>query len=149
MLYYLDSSAIVKLYIREAGSERMLSLASRKAGHQLTILALTQVEVRSAFCKRQRAGDIEDRLADQLRVAFQRHLESRFLRQSLTDAILDLACEFIDRHKLTSFDSIQLAGYFAVKGAAGIDIPILVSADRELLSAARTEGVPVLDPSVQ
>jgi len=81
--------------------------------------------------------------------AFQRHLESRFVRQALTDAILDLACELLDRHKLTSFDALQLAGYFAVKAAAGRDIPAFVSADRELLVAAEAEGIPILDPSAQ
>lgn len=125
----------------------MLALAGRKAGHQLTTLALTQVEVRSAFRKRQRAGDLGDRLADELRTAFQRHLESRFIRQVITDGILDNACELLDRHKLTSFDAVQLAGYFAVRTAVRADAPILVSADQELLSAAQTEGIPTLDPS--
>jgi uncharacterized protein len=148
VLYYLDSSAIVKLYIREDGSDRMLALASRKTGHQLTVLALTQVEVRSAFRKRQRAGDLGDRLAEQLRTAFQRHLESRFVRQAVTDTILDLASELVDRHKLTSFDAVQLAGYLAVRSAAGTDVPILVSTDKEILLAAINESIPVLDPSV-
>ncbi len=147
MLYYLDSSALVKLYIREAGTERMLALAARKAGHQLTVLSLAQVEVRSAFRKRQRVGEMGGLLADELLAAFQRHLESRFIRQVLTDSILDLACELLDRHKLTSFDALQLAGYFAVRATAGRDIPAFVSADRELLLAAETEGISILDPS--
>jgi predicted nucleic acid-binding protein len=147
VLYYLDSSALVKLYIREVGTERMLVLAGRKAGHQLTVLSLAQVEVRSAFRKRQRVGEMGDRLADELLAAFQRHLESRFVRQVITDAILDRACELLDRHKLTSFDALQLAGYFSVKAAAGREIPAFVSADRDLLVAAETEGIPFLDPT--
>jgi len=146
LLYYLDSSALVKLYIRELGTEQMLALAARKAGHQLAVLALAQVEVRSAFRKRQRAGEMGNQLADELLAAFQRHLESRFIRQVLTDAILDLACELLDRHSLTSFDAVQLAGYFAVRTAAGNDVPVLASADRELLAAAEAEGIPVFDP---
>jgi len=146
VLYYLDSSALVKLYIREAGTERMLGLASRKAGHRLAVLALAQVEVRSAFRKRQRAGEIGDRLADELLAAFQRHLESKFIRQVLSDAILDVACELLDHHSLTSFDAVQLAGYFAVRTAAGNDVPVFACADKELLAAAKSEGVPVFDP---
>jgi predicted nucleic acid-binding protein len=83
VLYYLDSSALVKLYIREAGTERMLALAARKAGHQLVVLALAQVELRLAFRRRQRAGEMGDQLADELLAAFQRHLESKFVRQAL------------------------------------------------------------------
>ena len=147
MLYYLDSSALVKLYIREVGTDKMLEMAGRKSGHQLTVLALAQVEIRSAFRKRQRAGDIGNRLAEELRAAFQRHSESRFVRQPLTDTVLDLACELLDRHKLTSFDAVQLAGYFAVKAATGA-VPVLVSADQDMLLAARAENIPVLDPSM-
>lgn len=146
MLYYLDSSALVKLYIREAGTERMLALAERAAGHQLAVLALAQVEVRSAFRRRQRAGEMGDRLADELLAAFERHLESRFLRQVVTDAMLDVACRLLDQHRLSAFDAIQLAGYFAVKTAAGRDAPVFVCADNELLAAAEGHGVPVFDP---
>lgn len=146
MLYYLDSSAVVKLYIRETGTEQMLALAARQAGHRFVVLALAQVEVRSAFRKRQRSGEIGEQLADQLLTAFRRHLESKFLKQVLTDSILDFACELLDRHSLTSFDAVQLAGYFAVKTSSGIDIPVFVSADQELLAAAEEHRVPVLDP---
>jgi uncharacterized protein len=147
VLFYVDSSALVKLYIREAGTDRMLEMAGRKSGHQLTVLALAQVEVRSAFRKRQRAGDIGSQLAGELCAAFQRHCESRFVTQPLTDSILDLACELLDRHGLTSFDAVQLAGYFAVKTASGV-VPVLVSADHDMLLAARAENILVLDPSV-
>jgi predicted nucleic acid-binding protein len=147
VLYYLDSSALVKLYVREIGTERMLGLAARQTGNQFVVLALSQVEVRSAFRKRQRTGEISAQLADQLLAALQRHLESRFLRQVLTDAILDVACELLDRHTLTSFDAVQLAGYFAVRAIAGADVPVLACADRELLVAAKAEGIPIFDPT--
>jgi uncharacterized protein len=147
VLYYLDSSALVKLYIREAGTDQMLALASRKANHQLAVLALAQVELRSAFRRRQRSGQIDSRLADNLLCTFQIHLESRFLRQVLTDSILDLACELLDRHSLTSFDAIQLAGYLAIRNTVtGMVAPVFVCADHELLVAAETHGIPVLDP---
>jgi len=146
VLYYLDSSALVKLYIREIGSERMLELAARKAGHQLVLLSLSQVEVRSALRELQRAGKISGRLADELLGSFQRHLESKFIRQVVTEAILDLACQLLDRHSLTSFDAVQLAGYFAVRTAAGNDVPVLACADRDLLTAAEAEGIRVFNP---
>jgi len=145
-LYYLDSSALVKLYIREAGTERMLALAGQTPGHQLAVLALAQVEVRSAFRRRQRAGEMGDRLTEELLAAFERHLESRFLRQVLTDTMLDFACKLLDQHRLSAFDAIQLAGYFAVRTAAGRDTSVFVCADGELLAAAEIHGVPVIDP---
>jgi predicted nucleic acid-binding protein len=147
-LYYLDTSALVKLYVREHGTERMLQLTSRTASNQLAVLALAQVEIRSALRRRERVGEISRAVVDQLLASFQRHVESKFLRQAITDAILDEACDLIDRRGLTAFDAIQLAGYFALKTTSGKNIPTFVSADRDLLHAAEAEAVPVMDPSI-
>ena len=147
-LYYLDTSALVKLYVREPGTDRMLQLANRTASNQLAVLALAQVEIWSALRRRERAREISRVAADQVLASFQRHLESKFLRQAVTDAILDEACNLIDKHGLTAFDAIQLAGYFALRTASGKNIPTFVSADRELLHAAEADAVPVMDPSL-
>jgi uncharacterized protein len=136
----------VKLYVREAGTDHMLRLMSRAAGNQFAVLALAPVEVHSALRRRERNGDIEGATVRDLLTSFHRHLESRFLRQAVTDAILDAACELVDRHSLAAFDGVQLSGYFALKSSVRSSIPIFVSADRELLRAAEAEAVPVLDP---
>jgi uncharacterized protein len=146
-LYYLDTSALVKLYLREPGTEQMLRLASRAAGNQLVVLSLAQVEMRSTLRRRERTGDIASAVVVHLLGAFQRHLEGIFLRQTLTEAILDVACEMVDRYSLFALDAVQLAGYLAVRTASGANIPIFVSADRGLLSAAEAQGIPVFDPS--
>lgn len=146
-LYYLDTSALVKLYVREPGTERMLQLANRTASNQLAVLALAPVEIWSAVRRRERASEISRAAADHLLASFQRHMESKFLRQPVTDAILDESCNLIDKHALTAFDAIQLAGYFALRTASGKNIPVFVSADRELIRAAEAEAVLVMDPS--
>jgi len=145
-LYYLDSSALIKLYVREPGTEQMLQLASRTAGNQLAVLALAQVEMRSAVRRRERSGEIESELSDQLLASFQRHVEGVFLRQVLTEAMLDVACELVDRHGLYALDAIQLAGYFALKTSSAASVPVFVYADRDLLQAAESEAVPVFNP---
>lgn len=145
-LYYLDTSALVKLYVRETGTEQMLRLASRAADNQFAVLALAQVEVRSALRRRARAGEIESTVSDQLAESFQRDLEGVFLRQSLTEAMLDVACAMVDRHSLYALDAIQLAGYMALRTSYGANVPVFVSADRGLLKAAEAESIPILDP---
>ena len=145
-LYYLDTSALVKLYVRELGTEQVLRLASAAAGNQLAVLALAQVEIRSALRRRERAGEIAGTVVIQLLERFQRHLEAVFLRQVMTDATFDVACELVDRHGLFALDAVQLAGYLALRTSSGSTTPIFVSADRRLLEAAEAESVPVLDP---
>lgn len=147
-LYYLETSALVKLYIRESGTERLLALAARSSGNQVAIVSIAQIELRSAVRRRERNGEISAEVANQLLVAFRRHLETRFITQHVTDFVIDLASELIDRYALRAFDALQLAGYLGWKVSSGTDVPFFVCADRVLLEAARREGAPVLDPSV-
>ena len=135
-LYYLDTSALVKLYVREPGTERLLSLADRASESRLAILALAQVELRSAVRRRERSGEIPAAVATQLLDVFKRHIEGRFITQAVTDFVLDLASMLVDRYALRAFDAVQLAGYLALKSSAGSDVPVFVCSDRELLDAA-------------
>ena len=145
-LYYLDTSALVKLYVRELGTEQVLRLASGTAGNQLAVLALAQVEIRSALRRRERAGEIAGIVVSQLLESFQRHMEAVFLKQVVTEATFDVACELVDKHGLFALDAVQLAGYLALRTTSGARTPIFVSADRQLLEAAEAESIPVLDP---
>lgn len=145
-LYYLETSALVKLYVREPGTERLLALADRSHKSRLAILALAQVEFRSAVRSREKNGEIPSPIATQLLEAFERHIEGRFLTQMVTDFVLDTACMLVDRYALRAFDAVQLAGYMVLKTAAGVDVPVFVCSDQELLMAAQREGAPVLDP---
>jgi len=145
--YYLETSALVKLYVRESGTERVLALANRTTENRLAILALSQVELRSAVRRRERNGEIPPLVATQLLETFKRHLEVRFVSQMVTDFVLDVASALVDRHALRAYDAVQLAGYVALRGSTGTDAPVFVSSDNALLSAAKQEGIPVLDPS--
>lgn len=146
-LYYLETSALVKLYVFEAGTERLLTLADRSSGNRFAILSLAQVEFRSAIRRRERNGEIPVKVASQLLGAFTRHSESRFVTQIVTDFVLDIASMLVDRYALRAFDAIQLAGYGALKEGTGADTPIFVCSDHELLDAAKREGALILDPS--
>jgi predicted nucleic acid-binding protein len=145
-LYYLETSALVKLYVREPGTERVLALADRASANQLAVLALTQVEVRSAIRRRERNGEIPVVVASQLLEAFTRHLEGRFVTQAVTDFVVDIASALVDRYALRAFDAVQLAGYVALKSSSGTELPVFVCSDQTLLAAAQQEGIAILDP---
>ena len=145
-IYYVDTSALAKLYVRESGTERMLQLASRSAQNQLAVLALAQVEIRSTLRRRARAGEIDNSVAEHVLEIFQNHLQSRFLRQVMNEAILDFASALVDKHNLYTLDALQLAGYWVLKTSTGGIETVFVSADRDLLRAAEAEGIPNLDP---
>ncbi len=145
-LYYLETSALVKLYVREPGTDRLLQLASNLSENRLAVLAMSAVEVRSAIRRRERAGDIDSKTAGFILDRLQKHLETTFIRQALNDTVLDGALEIIDRYALRAYDAIQLAGCLALKTAANVDSPTFVCSDQQLLDAARSELLAVLDP---
>ena len=146
-LYYLETSALVKLYVREPGTDRLLTLTSPPGENRLVILSLAQIEFRSAVRRRERSRDIPPRIASQLLDAFRRHVEGRFETLAIEDVLLDISAGLADRYSLRAFDAIQLAGYLVLRKTARREAPVFVCADRELLAVARREGLPVLDPA--
>jgi predicted nucleic acid-binding protein len=146
-IYYLETSALVKLYVLEPGTECLLQLASRSSESRLAILSLAQIELRSAIRRRERNGEIPAAIATGLLEAFARHVQTRFVTQSVTDFVLDIAAALVDRHALRAFDAIQLAGYMMLKMTiSNIEAPVFVCSDRALLTAAKEEGASILDP---
>lgn len=146
-LYYLETSALVKLYVYEPGTEHLLALVSGPAGHRFVVLSLAQVEFRSAVRRRERAGQIPNSDANEIIDSFHRHSEGRFMVERFSDFLLDVASMLIDRHGLRAYDAMQLAGYLTLRAKSGSDTPIFVCADKKLLDAAQLEHSPVLDPS--
>jgi uncharacterized protein len=147
-LYYLETSALVKLYVRESGTERLLQLVRGPSANRFAVLSLSQIEFRSAVRRREREGDIDKGIADLVIDRFQQHLETRFLRQSLAESILDSACELVERYALRAFDAVHLAACMALKTTSGSEITTFVCSDRQLLQAAKSERLPVVDPTV-
>lgn len=145
-LYYLETSALVKLYVYEPGTERLLGLTASDAGHRFAILSLAQVEFRAAIRRRQRAGEISGSEADELIESFRQHSEGKFLIQSFSDSLLDVAFALIDGYALKGYDAMQLAGYLLLRSISGTEEPTFVCADKALLLSARNEGCPVMDP---
>lgn len=145
-LYYLETSALVKLYVYELGTERLLALTAGDAGHRFAILSIAQVEFRSAIRRRQRGGEIPASIADELVESFRRHSEGKFLIQPFSDSLIDVALALIDSYALRGYDAVQLAGYLLLRSTSGSEEPIFVCADQVLLSTARNEGCPILDP---
>ena len=144
-LYFLDTSALVKLYVAEPGTERMLDLADGGDANQFAVLSIAQAELWSAVGRRQREGAIDDEEAGDLLDRFSEDLESFFLRQSVNDAVIDLACALLERHPLRADDALQLAGCLTLRPAAP-DLPVFTCADDLLLQAAEEEGLRTLNP---
>jgi uncharacterized protein len=145
-LYFFDTSALVKLYVQEPGTDRLLQLIGSSLDNRIAVLSLSVVEARSAIRRRQRAGDIDQDAVNLILDALQKHMESKFLRQPINDTLIDASMDVVDRYALRAYDAMQLAGCL-VLGAMERRLWTFVCSDRQLLEAARSADLPVLDPT--
>jgi predicted nucleic acid-binding protein len=146
-LLYLDTSALVKLYVQEQGTEKMLELAHPDSGNRLVILTLSRIEFRAAVRRRAKLGDIDSKLADELINEFNGHLVNVFQLQPVNEPVMEAAGSAIDRYYLRAYDAMQLGGYVALQASMGEQLEtIFVCADDNLLKAARDQGLPVINP---
>lgn len=142
---YLDTSALLKLYIEEDGADRVTRVVEDAEEGQLVILDLTPVEARSAIRRREREGDIAAADADRVLRQIEDDASSLYLVQPSTSAVMEEAARLIDRHPLRAYDALQLAGCLVVRH--GMPEPLtFVCADARLCEAAAEEGLATLNP---
>lgn len=146
--FFLDTSALVKLYVREPGSEAMIALVTSDEGHALAILSITGLELRSALRRRERAGDVSSEDAERVIERSTSDFERRYERVRVNDRLIERASSLVDRHSLRAYDALQLAGCLEWKGSGRADAAFVCS-DSRLLEAAVAESLATLDPAKQ
>lgn len=147
--YFLDSSALVKRYMPEAGTIRVREITRVSAGNRVFLAQLTSVEFVSALSRRLREKFITPRTLRAARLLFQRHLERQFVPIMYSDVIGRSAMDLVELHPLRAFDAIQLATAIEVEDklkAAGRPPLTFVCADKRLLTIASTVGLAVEEP---
>jgi uncharacterized protein len=144
--YFLDTSALAKLYVREAGTEKMLKLAAQ-AETNLVILSFSRVELRAAVQRRVRSRDISKENATTALTAFSEHLGTVYIVQHVTEALIERALGLIDKYGLRAYDSIQLAACLTLPVKESEGPATFTCADGRLVAAAVKEGWPVLNPA--
>ena len=142
---YLDTSALIKLYVEEEGGERVVDAAESAADGHIVILVLTPLEARSAIRRRQREGDIATADVDRVLRQIEDDCSTLFLTQPLSSPVMEEAARVIDRHPLRAYDALQLAGCLVVREAMPEPVTF-VCADARLCEAAADEGLTTLNP---
>ncbi|MDE0392796.1 MAG: type II toxin-antitoxin system VapC family toxin [Rhodospirillales bacterium] len=142
---YLDTSALIKLYIKEEGTERIAGIVEESDDVRLIILYLTPIEVRSAIRRREREGDIAAADAERVLRQIEDDCSTLFLTQPLSSPVMEEAARLIDRYPLRAYDALQLAGCLVVR--EGMPGPVtFVCADTRLCDSAGKEGLAALNP---
>jgi predicted nucleic acid-binding protein len=145
--YYFDTSALLKLYIEERGTDQVISIAeSLVAGNtdNIVILDVTLVESRSAVRRREREGDIPTREANQVIERIGEDRSSLYLVEPAS-SVTEEAARLIDSHPLRALDALQLAGCLTIRRNTPPPLTF-VCADERLCHAANIEGLATINP---
>ena len=139
---FLDTSALVKLYILEAGSAPMERIVRLSLSVSVSMLA--EFEFLSALQRRRIGETLSEEQALQAKAAFYLDWTSSYRRQLLSDEVLSVARNLLGKHRLRTLDSMQLASAMVLAKPT----VTFVTADRALAETARLEGLATYDPTV-
>lgn len=142
MRLYLDTSALVKLYVEEEGSS-MIRSAVDQAGLVATS-AIAYIEARVAFARRRHEGAVS--AGDYRRVI--RDLDadwSRYLIVEVTNSLIREGARLVEAHRLRAYDAVHLASAVTVHRRLA-ELVIFASWDHDLEKVAKREGFELLQP---
>jgi predicted nucleic acid-binding protein len=140
-LFYVDTSALVKRYHLEHGSDQVDRLfADPDDGLVTANIAVT--ELTSALDRKCQDGALTREGLIQILAVAAQDLLAEFWLLELDRAHIRRSQSLILQHHLRTLDALHLAVILSIKDLH----PVLVSADARLLQAADREGIILLNP---
>ena len=148
--YFLDTSALAKLYHKELGSDYVESILNQPKSKSI-VSRLSLIEMESVFAIKVRTGALDDN---------GRSLALRRLRADIARDRLIVGPPIEPKHYrsaakllriygvlqgLRTLDALQLAVALDMLGASWISV--MLSADKRLCEVAEVCGCPAIDPA--
>ncbi len=142
MIAYFDSSALVKNYVEEVGSDFVQDLLR-------TSLPVTSrfsaIEIASALARRCRAGQLTVAERDQITADLDQDIDALYVVE-LVPEVVSGTFRVLHKHALRSADAWQLACCCLTQER--VETPIrFISFDTKLNEAAQREGFSIAKPS--
>jgi predicted nucleic acid-binding protein len=137
MILYLDSSAIVKLYVTETGSEEVKTLL--KEADIVGTALISRAEVVAAFAKAIRAGLLPETQASAAVQVFRSQWPD-FARIQVTEATTSRAESLAWSHGLRGYDAVHLASALSWQEALGEPVT-MATFDRKMHAAGMRIGL--------
>jgi uncharacterized protein len=138
-LAYFDSSALVKNYVREAGSSRVRGLLTT---YEFLSSAITPIELQSALQRRHRQREITQRNYHSI---FARLANDRLYWQliEVVPQVLSKAEELVRTENVRTLDAIHIASAIIIQESFPTLLPF-ISADERQLAAAQNSALTVI-----
>ena len=134
MRLFLDSSALVKRYVPEKGSEAVFELCAE--AEKLGVSVLGHVEIFSALCRLRREGKLTSLLYSMTKREVLQDLRDADLC-GVTEECLSLSVSLLEENPLRAMDALHVAAALEWKAE------LFASADAQQLRAAKKAGLEV------
>ena len=129
---FFDSSAFAKRYLKESGTEELLSVLSKAS--QVVLSSLCHTELLSAFNRVRREKRINTAQYKQLRTNLEQDLQHAAVLHVSTQ-VLEQAAELLEQYPLRALDSLQVASAVVSRSS------LFVSSDGQQCRAAKAAGL--------
>ncbi len=140
MRYYFDTSALVKRYHREKGTEKIDEIID--GDDEIYISTVGIAETISAFTRLRNSRIIGKKRYEEITGIFFNDVENRYIPIPFDDSNILKAVSLIENHDLRTLDAFHLSAALSIADMH----PVFASSDRKLLKAAEKEGFSIMDP---
>jgi uncharacterized protein len=138
MIVYFDTSALVKRYLRETDSEKVVALLN-ESDHIFGSIVIARVEMAAAFQKALRLKIVSSAMASEVWDDFLDHWQI-FARLRVTIGTIERASDVAWKYGLRGYDSLHLAA--ALLWQETLDARVTFAAfDHDLLQASQKAGL--------
>ncbi len=141
-MIYLDSSAFVKRYVEEEGTDFVKSILTEDG--LIATSKLTYPEILSALMRKVRVGEIERKAFNGIADMFDKDWDHVLVLDFHND-LLQVVKMLIEKHPLKAADAIHLSSALWLKLSSKTNLTFIAS-DSNLLKAARAERLQVINP---
>ncbi len=141
-MIYLDSSALVKRYVSEPGSDAVDRLLQEHPHAATSRLACP--EILSALNRKHKARELSARSLAALEASFEADWKRLFVLE-FSGEMLSIVKSAIRKHAIRGADAVHLASAMWLRSVLKEDV-LFACADARLLAAARLERLFVFDP---
>ena len=147
--YFLDTSAIVKRYHREAGSD-IIDRLFAEAGAEFVISDISIIEFYSALSMKIRVGEIDEENFVSLRKLFSQDIKRKLYEVAeFTNAeklkSIELLLKYAKKHSLKTLDAMQLS---VAKTVNQPELKAVICADEKFCKIIALEGLPVNNSTI-
>lgn len=139
MILYLDTSALVKRYFKEPGSDLVVALF--KEAEEVVTSSVAYAETLASFYRKDREGGMNTGVIKRTIDSFHKEWLG-FVRVEVNDGLNAHVQNVIEKHPLRGFDAIHLASALLIHQRLPGDLTFACF-DHRLMEAAGKEGLTV------